>query len=290
VTTIGGGIVAETGPSKRSTLSGQEAAILGRILAGSAAEAANAVIAGTGTRGITAAELAVHTSHTPAAIEPVLASHDVVRIGTACFAATVIEDVIIRIVADAERMHRENPLRPNFDRSELRNALRQAAPELVEYAIEAAISRGDLTVTGGLVRRTGFQPTLSERQTAARGRLLAALEEAGLAAPTISELAGGQGNEAETVLLLRLLEQDGAIQAVNSEIYVPTAALAAARDRVIALAGKELAAADFRTALPVSRKYLIPLLEYFDRVGVTRRNGDVRTIVARSEAGSREAS
>jgi hypothetical protein len=37
-------------------------------------------------------------------------------------------------------------------------------------------------------------------------------------------------------------------------------------------------AADFKTALPVSRKYLIPLLEYLDRTGVTRRAGDMRYI------------
>jgi hypothetical protein len=31
--------------------------------------------------------------------------------------------------------------------------------------------------------------------------------------------------------------------------------------------------------LPVSRKYLIPLLEYMDRIGVTKREGDLRCVV-----------
>jgi hypothetical protein len=40
----------------------------------------------------------------------------------------------------------------------------------------------------------------------------------------------------------------------------------------------DLAAGDFRDVLPVTRKYLIPLLEQLDRMGVTLRIGDLRAI------------
>jgi selenocysteine-specific elongation factor len=54
-------------------------------------------------------------------------------------------------------------------------------------------------------------------------------------------------------------------------------------------AGQEYGPAELRAVVGVSRKYLIPLLEYFDRVGVTERRGQGRVVrperVAGPEAG-----
>ena len=33
---------------------------------------------------------------------------------------------------------------------------------------------------------------------------------------------------------------------------------------------------DFKDLTDISRKYAVPLLEFFDRRGITRRDGDVR--------------
>ena len=43
--------------------------------------------------------------------------------------------------------------------------------------------------------------------------------------------------------------------------------------------GERLAIADFKELAGVSRKFAIPLLEYLDRSGVTRRVGDYRVIL-----------
>jgi len=45
------------------------------------------------------------------------------------------------------------------------------------------------------------------------------------------------------------------------------------------LGGREgLGPADFRDVLPVSRKHLIPILNYFDGAGVTLRDADGRSV------------
>ena len=44
------------------------------------------------------------------------------------------------------------------------------------------------------------------------------------------------------------------------------------------LARPSITVSDFRQALGTSRKYALPLLEYFDAHGVTRRHGDVRLL------------
>ncbi len=62
--------------------------------------------------------------------------------------------------------------------------------------------------------------------------------------------------------------------------YVRSEVLDAAGVRIAELlAGRTgLGPADFREALPVTRKHLIPLLNYFDGKGVTIRRGEGREV------------
>jgi selenocysteine-specific elongation factor len=73
--------------------------------------------------------------------------------------------------------------------------------------------------------------------------------------------------------LLRLLERDGRLVQVEADRYYDPAALStlvgALRSGMEA--GREYGPAELRDLLGVSRKYLIPLLEYCDRQGVTQR-------------------
>ncbi len=53
------------------------------------------------------------------------------------------------------------------------------------------------------------------------------------------------------------------------------------RNRIVAKlkeGGTGLTVADIRDILGTTRKFAVPLCEYLDRVGVTRRNGDFRTL------------
>jgi selenocysteine-specific elongation factor len=72
------------------------------------------------------------------------------------------------------------------------------------------------------------------------------------------------------------------VVALGQDLYAARPALAAAAAAVRReLAGRgPLGPAEFRECIPVSRKYLIPILEYFDRIGVTRRTGDRRLVHA----------
>jgi selenocysteine-specific elongation factor len=49
--------------------------------------------------------------------------------------------------------------------------------------------------------------------------------------------------------------------------------------------GQEYGPAELRAFVGVSRKYLIPLLEYFDRMGVTERRGQGRVVRLERGAG-----
>jgi selenocysteine-specific elongation factor len=131
-----------------------------------------------------------------------------------------------------------------------------------------------------------FAPSFTPAQQLLRDKLLQVLREAGLAPPSVPELAQQlKSNDVRAVL--RLLEQEGKVSAIAPDLFMDAATLDQAMHVVRAnLAGRALPATDFRAALPVSRKFLIPLLEYMDRHGVTRRDGDLRWVVSLSAGGT----
>ena len=86
--------------------------------------------------------------------------------------------------------------------------------------------------------------------------------------------------------LLSHLARDGSVEPVDTERYAAKGALAEFRaelEAALAQLGSATPAA-LRDRLGLTRKYLIPLLEWADRRGVTRRTGDAR-VLARLTAG-----
>ncbi len=66
----------------------------------------------------------------------------------------------------------------------------------------------------------------------------------------------------------------------DPELYFHQQALQEARNKIISYIKEhgELTASDFRNQLNTTRKYIIPLLEYFDRIGLTLRKGNNRIL------------
>jgi selenocysteine-specific elongation factor len=116
-----------------------------------------------------------------------------------------------------------------------------------------------------------------------RDRILETLQAAGAEPPSVAELEAECG--ANTRALLRLLEREGAVVQVEGERYYATRALDALIGtlRAATTPGRPYTPAELRDALGLSRKYLIPLLEYWDRAGITERRGSERFIAPASE-------
>ena len=112
---------------------------------------------------------------------------------------------------------------------------------------------------------------------AARIEAIAArLESAGAAPPSVGELTSEFGSDVTPEL--RFLERGGRVVQVEADRYFTTFHLNAILDRLrSAMAGGvERSPAELKESLDLSRKYLIPLLEYCDRMGHTVRSGNGR--------------
>jgi selenocysteine-specific elongation factor len=183
--------------------------------------------------------------------------------------------------------HRREPLSRGLARETLRERVfARAAPELFRAALKAAGDEGSLVAERELVRAGGHSLELSSADAALRDRLEAVYRDAALEAPTLEEAfarAGGTRPE-HTRKILQLLLDAGALVRVREDLLFHREALerltAALRVYADAHAPERLIdVAAFKELSGVSRKYAIPLLEYFDRERVTRRAGDRRLIL-----------
>ena len=286
VTTIGGGVIVEIADAKRTRITDTEAAHFSTVAGDDATAAILAFLQTRNKEGATLAELSVNTPVGPGRVrEAVTAIGDaVVSIEDRMFARDVVDRGVNDLMHALDELHRQQPLRAAVDLGVLRGALRGQPQALTDHSINRAAEQGQLVVREGLVRQASFEPTLSVRQAALKDAIYEKVRAASLAPPTASELGTALGAPADVLALLKLLAQEGRLVAISPDLYVEAGALEAARRRTRAeLAGPvKLGAADFKAALPVSRKHLIPLLEYFDRTGVTAREGDLRVVLPAS--------
>lgn len=126
---------------------------------------------------------------------------------------------------------------------------------------------------------------LGEARRARLEKIERALREGGLAPPPLAELQGHKGRDADLVELLVASGRAIYLRNVSLKqtLLFHTGALADAQGRLAEAfpPPTEFTMAEARVALETTRKFAIPLLEHFDKVGRTRRSGDVRRLVPR---------
>ena len=107
------------------------------------------------------------------------------------------------------------------------------------------------------------------------------LGEQPLAPPDLKEVEKQAGvTRARLNEVLRLLEREGSVVRITSDMYFLATSVAQLRQMIKNYLGErgEMTAAGFRDLIGSSRKYTIPLLEFFDRDGLTIRIGDIRRL------------
>jgi len=192
----------------------------------------------------------------------------------------LLETLLAELVDLTGRLHEANPLKPGVNKEPLRQRMEEdLGGEVFEALIKAAASRGEIEIEAGRLRLPGGGRSLSERELAEKEVIRKTIIEGEFNPPLFKELMQVSGLDKNKLRdLLGILIEEGEIEQLNPEFFLAKGRLGEAEDRIKSfLAQKErLGVADLRDMLGASRKYSIPLLEYFDRKRVTRRDGDYR--------------
>lgn len=286
VHTIAGGVVAEPYAPRRKRLPADVRAALEAVLLGGPPALA-AVVRLAGVEGAARDQLAVLTGLPPAYLEDTIREPgDVYAAGDRLFPTESAAAARERLLAAIGAAHAARPLEPGAARDDLRRAVAPLSWTLAERVLRELVSSGEVAARGAAFALPAFRPGLEGAHRTLADALLTALADAGLAAPRLAELPAAIGAQPDTAAVARLLVAEGRLVALAHDHFADAAAVAAGAGALRArFAGSDpVSVAALREVLGVSRKYLIPLLEYYDQAGVTRRVGEERAVLPAAPA------
>jgi selenocysteine-specific elongation factor len=230
-----------------------------------------------GAAGLDVSALGTRLGLRPGALEKLLKELEkVLRLGDRLVRLEVLGGMRETLLRSIERVHAEQPLSPGLDRQVARAALTPHAA-LADEVIRRAERAGLITVDGAHLRLVGFTAGGSAQATTARDRLLDRIREVGVEALTIPELVAELGPEVQAQL--KLLERERLIVMIALDRPFAREAVQELLRRLRAhvRSGTTYAPSDLREALGITRKWLIPFLEWCDRQRISLRRADGRT-------------
>ena len=277
MTTIGGGTVTDPHAPRRSRPFPE----LGMASAARLAQ----LLAEAGRHGLSRESLLIRVASSGADVAGAVAGADAVDAAGSdrLMARAEYEAAGLRMTAFLEEFHRENPLVTGASRQELRGKLR-VPPEFADALVRRGLEDGTVEADGAEVRRKGWAPTLTAAQERTLDAMVERVAAGGWEPPGVSDLVGEFGTGVEA--LLRVAAGRGTIVQVEVNRYYTIDSI----NQIVAMVGAhlepggEVAPTEVREWLGLSRKYVIPLLEYCDRVGLTVRRGERRSWVGLSGA------
>ncbi len=192
----------------------------------------------------------------------------------------MIHELEDRVLTALSRLHEQFPLMSTHDRQKVQSQLDYVGDDqLVHAAVDRLIAHKQLIGDLRRLGRADFKPKLSANLRKLKDKLIAAFREARFQPPEPASFAGAAGGNAANLNdLLEVCVAEGHLARITDDIYLHVDAEAEMRRRVTERlqTAPGLTVADIRDLLGTTRKYAVPLCEYLDRVGVTRREGDLR--------------
>ena len=172
--------------------------------------------------------------------------------------------------------HRKAPLRAGASREEVRSAL-DLAPKRYAALIARLVADGRIVERGSALALPSHRPSLTADQEARWTRARAALDREPLQPPGAGALQREFGIDID--VLMAIAERGDVVRVGDDGVFLPDAVLRFG-DRIIdALQAGPITVAKARDLTGSSRKHVLPLLQFLDDLGLTRRVGDDRVLI-----------
>ena len=286
IVTIGGGTLLDVDPARMRLKAPARVAHLRTLETGSPEQVVEEHVRHAGLAGMRLGALAARVPFGPvrgrALLEALLAGGRVVAIDRDWFVhADSVARLQALIVAALEHFHRAQPLRPGMSREELRGRGGGADERVFAHVLTALDAQGTVRVDRDKVRLGTHEVRLSAEQQAAMDRVEREVRDAQASPPSPAEALGRAGlrGDEEHDLFQVLLESRRLIR-VKESLFFHAEALESIQEKLVALLRerKEIGPGDIKDLLGISRKFAIPLLEFFDARRVTTRVGERRVL------------
>ncbi len=285
--TVGGGRVLDPFPPLRRRRGAESLRLLAAIEGEDDAMRIGAMVEGSLLSGIALPELLRRTGFSAGRLEKgvttLLSAGRIVqmtrepRIFLAKGGVDELQEVLLAAV---EQYVEDNPLKEGMGKEELKGRLPRRSDQRFFTPLLAGLERdGRLLPERDIVRLPRRKVAAAQGGGDLAARLEALLVAGGCEPPTLKELGEAVGVEEKPLLEhLNHLVREGRAVKIKSDIFYGPDAVAAIRENLTAFlkAHGEITPHQFRELTGLSRKFMIPLLEYFDGEKLTIRVGDKR--------------
>ncbi|MCL2189616.1 MAG: selenocysteine-specific translation elongation factor [Defluviitaleaceae bacterium] len=188
-----------------------------------------------------------------------------------------------RLTKQLAAYHAANPLQRGIRREELRGQLLPKAKPALFDALLHIYEATHIRVVEGRVASANFSIQLTPAQQQIRDDICTRLQSAPYMPPAMEELqALWQKKTADFRQVMDALQAEGAIITTEAGIFFHASTVTSAKEIFTQLYGsaptQNVTLALFRDTLGTSRKFALSLLEYFDRTGFTRKEGEGRVL------------
>ncbi len=189
-----------------------------------------------------------------------------------------IKEEISAILSD---FHKANPLKQGIKKEEIKSRIFGDIKQRTFDEILRLLSEDTIECGTSLLWSKGFNIKFDQNQEKIKNEIYESFVTAGYQPPSPQQVVSSFGRDLKTAsMVFEALIDSGSLVKINEEIYLPADKLSDARDKVVSYIKEngQITAGDFRDLIGASRKYAVPVLEYFDYIKLTRRIEDKRVL------------
>ena len=250
-------------------------------------------VRGSGERGLRLNDVSAATGWTDDVLARLASQakkdESVIDAGGVYLASESFDRLSRAVLDEVERHHKREPLARGMLRETLREKVfAHSLPELFGAVISRLEASKAVVSEKDIIRLASHSVGLSEQDTQLSNRIEEVYRSAGVEAPAIEEVMTRAGvtlaQRTQARKILHLLVDGRKLVRIQNELFMHAEVVAELKRKLLNYASQNepqrlIDVPAFKQLAGVSRKYAIPLLEYFDREQVTRRAGDKRVIL-----------
>ena len=194
----------------------------------------------------------------------------------------VLQQWFARFAKVLQRLHEAAPLREMLDRSQLTSRFDYLNDKVLLAALLQEMRSKDLIrLNDKGIKLASHKPKLSAGEKQLLDAIVRRYEDAEYQPPTVREcIQMDPKQESRIKKLVELAAANGMLVHIGNDLFLHSGAETKMRE----LLGEKMASSEglplseIRELLSTTRKYAVPLCEYLDRIGFTRRVGDLRVL------------
>jgi selenocysteine-specific elongation factor len=293
IQTIGGGVILDGHPDKHKRFSSSVVADLSLLKDGTREQALRQHIDHSGVGGITLEELLnrveMPSSDVQSIIRQMAGRGDLVVIDSEklkVIANGSYQMLRGRALAQLGEFHQRFPMKSGLSKEELRTKLPpEIDVKLFQILINELIQSKEVVLEKDKLRLSGHHISSVDAKGLAK-RVEAAVLKGGLQPPSPKELSEEWSEtEGEVRAIFEHLVHEEVLVRIKNEIYFHRIPFENLREKLVAYLKKnrEITTPQFKEMTQASRKYVIPLIEYFDQTKLTLRLGEKRVLRGTSQ-------